>query len=550
MHKPLSGMSLWHAVRTEPLLECTLPDLLRDCAAECPDATALVGIGEPRQTWSYRELLADATECARSLLGRFQPGERIGIYAANSGDWIVLQHAVAMAGLILVPINPAYAAKELGQIMVSSGLSAIFYDESYRGRDLRAEVESAAQSSPHMRDSWPMTDFREKLGKGDSRLEFPDIDPGDTMLVQFTSGTTGQPKGACLHHRGTINMARFVGERAGFPKFGSWINAMPLYHVGGAVVTALATLCGRGKYVVAPGFDPGQMLELIESESGNCTLIVPTMIHSLLAHPDFAKTDLSSLTTVLTGAAPVPEALGKEVRERFGSNLSILFGQTELNGVISQTTVNDDLSDQCGTLGRPLPQVDVRIVDPDSGETVELGKPGEIWVRGYQLMNSYWDMEEESAKTITPDGWLRMGDIAIMDDRGYLRIVGRLKDLVIRGGMNIYPREIEDVLEQHPAVNQASVLGVPDDHWGEVVAAVILPKPGSERPDPQQLHDFCRQRIAAHKAPEQWYFVNEFPLTPSGKIQKFALADMIAAGELTREVWTKNSARTQTADLE
>lgn len=542
MPASVSGQSFWPATCSEPLLECTLPELLRDVAAQCPEATALVDAGEASMVWNYRDLLDEVTGRAGALVERFQPGERIGIYAPNSADWIIIQHAVAMAGLVLVPINPAYGAKELGQIVQSAGLSAIFYSDNYRGQSLREHIDAAVKEYPLLRECWSMDVWREGLSKPQTIPDFPPIDPGDTMLIQFTSGTTGAPKGACLHHRGTINMARFVGQRADFPEGGSWINAMPLYHVGGAVVTALATLNGRGKYVVAPGFDPGHLLSLIESEKGNCTLVVPTMIHALLAHPDFEQADLSSLTTVLTGAAPVPETLGREVRDRFKSNLSILFGQTELNGVISQTTVDDDLVDQCGTLGRPLPHVEVRIVDPDTLEDTALGEPGEIWARGYQVMNGYHNMAEATAQTITPDGWLRMGDIATMDDRGFLRIVGRLKDLIIRGGMNIYPREIEDVLEEHPAVAQVSVVGIPDDHWGEIVAAVIMLRDPAGPPDPGELHRHCRDRLAAHKAPERWYFVQEFPLTPSGKIQKFELIDRIASGLLAAEPWERGKA--------
>ncbi len=534
--------SHWLTDTSQPLLDCTLSELLRQVAGECPDQIALVDIpedGSARKRWTYAQLLGEVETYARALMARFEPGDTVGIYAPNSADWVIVQHALAMAGLILVPINPAYEKAELALIVSSAGLSGMFYAENFRGRALGDVVDEAMAECGQACTKISLKNWRETLGSGDREISFPKIDPANTLLIQYTSGTTGVPKGACLHHRGTINMGRFVGERADFPSGGVWINAMPLYHVGGAIVTAFATLNGRGSYVVAPGFDPGQMLELIESEKGNCTLVVPTMIHALMTHPEFSSRDLSSMVTVLTGAAPVPDALGREVKDRFDCQLSILFGQTELNGVISQTGVHDAIEDQCGTLGQPLPQVEVRIVDPDSGATVAIDQPGEIWARGYQVMNSYHGMEDATRETITSDGWLRTGDIGTMDSRGYLRIVGRLKDMIIRGGMNLYPREIEDVLFQHPQVAQVSVIGIPDDHWGEVVTAVIMPSNGDNPPDPAELHSHCRDHLAAHKAPQHWFFVESYPLTPSGKIQKFELIESIKCGELREVEWEK-----------
>lgn len=537
MTAPLS-QSYWPADTSITLWDYTLADLVRDAADTCPDQVALVHIPEddgPRIRWTYAEFLAEVENTARALMQSYAPGERIGIYAQNSGDWVIIQHGAAMAGLILVPVNPAYEKGELANVLASAELSAIFYAPNFRGRNLLEIVEQAEadNDAAPLRAKYSLDNWRDVLGTGDPDAPFPKVTPEDTVLIQFTSGTTGAPKGARLHHKGVINMGRFVGERVAFPERGVWINAMPMFHVGGAVVTELAAFSRRGAFVVAPGFDPAQMLELIESERGNCTLIVPTMIHAMMTHDDFTKRDLSSLVTVLTGAAPVAEALAKQVINDFDCQLSILFGQTELNGVISQTRVSDSIEDQCATLGQPLPQMEVCIANPENGDIMPIGEQGEIWARGYQAMSGYWGNEEATKQTITADGWLRMGDIGTMDDRGFLRITSRLKDIIIRGGMNIYPREIEEVLAQHPAISQISILGIEDAHWGEVVGAVILPANADSPPNIEELRQYCRKYLAAHKTPSKWFFVESYPMTPSGKIQKFELVDMIQHGEIT-----------------
>jgi fatty-acyl-CoA synthase len=283
------------------------------------------------------------------------------------------------------------------------------------------------------------------------------------------------------------------------------------------------------------------MLELIESERANGGLFVPTMILALLEHPDFSKRDLSSYRVMLSGASVVPAALVNRTKAAFGADLVILFGQTELNGVVCVTTPTDSVEDQSETLGRPLPQVDLRIVDPETGATQPIDTPGEIWIRGYQAMLGYCGMEEATRATIGADGWVRMGDLAAMDARGYLRITGRLKDMIIRGGMNIYAREIEDVLFDHPSVAEVAIIGIPDERWGEVVAAVIRPADPETPLSPDALHAHCRARLAAHKAPSVWFSVVAYPLTPSGKIQKFVLQDWVKAGSLTPLIWSRSS---------
>jgi fatty-acyl-CoA synthase len=285
-----------------------------------------------------------------------------------------------------------------------------------------------------------------------------------------------------------------------------------------------------------PHFDAGSMLELFESERGNATLIVPTMILGLLDHPDRVRRDVSSLQTILSGAANVPAALVRRTQELLKCDICIIFGQTESNGPITLTSPDDSLEDQTESVGRPLPHVNVKVVDPVTEETLPLDTVGELWVKGYQTMSGYHDLPAESKATVREDGWLRTGDLGTMDRRGYVKITGRLKEMIIRGGMHLYPKEMEDVLFDHPDISQVSVLGVPDEKWGEVVAAVILAKTPDRPPSVDELHAYCASRLASQKVPGLWFFVSEYPLTPSGKIQKPVLRELIVQRQLTPSV--------------
>ena len=541
-----SPLSLCVGDTSQNLLDCTFGDLLRNAAAEVPDRIALVDAvadKSARRRWTYRELLEQSEKLARSLLVYFAKGDRVAIYASNSGEWILLQHAASLAGLMLVPINPAYNESELEVVLKNSEASGVFYEPQYRGRDLEAIVNKVCNKLPSIKKTYAIDTIASLIAESPANTTLPEVSTDEVLMIQFTSGTTGVPKGACLHHKGVVNMSRFVAQRAQFPEGGVWVNAMPMFHVAGSCVTRIGALNMRGTYVVVSGFEPGLMLDIIETEKGNATLIVPTMILGMLNHPDFDKYDVSSMQTIMTGAADVPPALVTRTTETFGCGLTILFGQTETNGVVSQTCVDDSLSDQTETLGRPLPQSEVCIADPETGEILPLGERGEICVRGYQNMACYYGMEEATRNTIRESGWLHTGDMGVMDERGFLKIAGRIKDVIIRGGMNIYPREIEDVLFCHPEVNQVAVVGLPDEQWGEIIAAVVLPTNPEKPPAPEDLFQYCRQHLAVHKSPVAWFFVDQYPLTPSGKIQKFQLVDWIKEGRITAEPWEKTSSR-------
>lgn len=538
--------SLWPASESSGVRDIALGDLLRQAAAAVPDRVALVdGTPDPadRSEWTYRELLAGVENVARALLAHFSPGDRIAIWAPNSADWVILQQAIAMAGMVVVGINPAYRAHELEYILRQSRAAGLFLRESYRGVSLEDVLGEIDGDLPDLRKVVPTREWQAFRGAGDPATPLPRVSPRDPVQIQYTSGTTGFPKGAVLHHKGIVNEATFVFERAGHSGPVVCVNAMPMYHIGGGGVTELGTFAAHGTFVVLPGFDAAHMLDMLESYRGTHSLMVPTMLIALLDHPDFRTRDLSSVYTIMSGASAVPQALVERVIERLGCRFTILFGQSEMHGVISQTRISDDPVDQACTVGQPLPELEVKIIDMLSGEVVPIGEQGEICCRGYQNMLGYSDMPEETASTIDADGWLHMGDLAVMDERGFLRITGRLKDMIIRGGLNIYPREIEELLFQHPEIAEAVVVGVPDEKWGEQIGAVIRVHDPGISLDIDAMKAWCRERIAAHKTPSLWYFATELPMTPSGKIQKFRVQDEIASGALTPVVSAESTPR-------
>ncbi|MBP8297894.1 MAG: AMP-binding protein [Burkholderiales bacterium] len=536
------SQSHWPADNSHEVLELTLGDLLRQLAAEVPDRVALVeGTADPRlrRRWTYLQLLTAAETVARALLRRFAPGERVAIWSSSSAEWVLLQHGASLAGLVLVTVNPAYLAAELDHVLRNSRAAGIFHTDTWRANDMAALLASIRPSLPDLREAVSFSHWDDFLASADPAIELPHVSPSDMVQIQFTSGTTGVPKGACLHHRGIVNAPRFAAQRANFPEGGVWISAMPMFHVGGCAASEIGTFSHRGTLVMMTAFDAGLMLELIESERGNHVHAVPTMLTALLDHPDRPRRNLSSLRTFMSGGSPVLPALIRRVCDTFNCRLTITFGQTELHGVICQTFPEDEPVLQSETIGQPAHCVEVKIADSTTGAVLPLGAQGEIWARGYQTMLGYFNIPEGAEAAMTGDGWLKTGDQATMDERGYLRITGRIKDCIIRGGENIYPREVENVLLAHPAISQVSVVGVPDGKWGEVVAAVLRPHAAAARPATEDLHAWCRARLAAYKTPVLWFYVDDYPMTASGKIQKFMLQELIRSGSLVPEKFAK-----------
>lgn len=534
--------SCWQGDYSEPLRELTLGDLLRQLAGEVPDRIALVEAPVPpahTRRWTYAQLLQAAEISARALLRHFRPGEKVAVWAPNCAEWVLLQHGAALAGLVLVTVNPAYLAGEVHHVLSTAGAVGLFHAADYRGVDLGAIVNGLREQLPTLRESFDLSRWPEFTATSDPSLALPKVLPSDVIQIQFTSGTTGKPKGALLHHLGLINASRFSAQRATFPDGGIWASAMPLFHVGGSAGSQLGALTSRGTFVLQPTFDAGDMLRIVEQERVNHIHAVPTMVVRMLDHPDRPTRDLRSLRTLMSGGSLVPESLVRRAREEMGCRFTITYGQTEANGVICQTSPDDTVERQTTSIGRPAMRAELKVADPASGAVRPLGEAGEIWVRGYQVMHGYFNLAPGVEGAITADGWLRTGDVAVMDAAGYLRITGRLKDSIIRGGENIYPREIEDVLLQHPAVHEAQVVGEPDPQWGEVVAAVIRVRDGVNAPDAAELYGHCRSQLAGYKAPVRWYYVESFPATSSGKVQKFALRQQIASGQLRAQPFEK-----------
>jgi fatty-acyl-CoA synthase len=525
-----AAISYWSADVSEPVLETTVGGILRAAAAAEPDMLAMVGgLPDPgaRNRWTYGELLAETERAARALTVRFAPGERVAAWAPNLPEWVILEYAAALARLVLVTVNPAFRQAELAYVLNQSGAAGIFLVPEFRSpmAQFLAEVRPDV---PSLREVVLFTEWAEFLDTAPAQAVLPDVAPDDIAQIQYTSGTTGFPKGAELYHRGLTNNARFYAGRIGLARGEVYVNPMPLFHTAGCAMGVLGAAQSLAAHVPVLAFDPALVLELLEAERAVAFLGVPTMMIAMLDHPDFARRDLSSLRVAVSGGAPVPADLVRRVESRLGVRFSIVFGTTECSPLLTQVRLDDSEQDRAETLGSPLPQTEIQVTDVATGAPVPVGEVGELYARGYMVMRGYHDAPEATTAAIDAEGWYHTGDLASMDSRGYLSIEGRIKDMIIRGGENIYPREIEDVLFAHPAVAEAVVIGVPDEAWGEVVAAFVRPVPGQPAPAPEELRAHCRERLAPYKTPQHWVFVDAFPMTPSGKIQKYKLRESFA----------------------
>jgi fatty-acyl-CoA synthase len=534
-HKTCLTKSYWPADTSRPLYDLTVAQLLRQVAAEVPNRIALVeGVPDSsrRRRWTYSQLLRDSEQVAQALLTRFSPGERVAVWAPNVVEWVLLEFGCAIAGIILVTVNPALQANELDYVLRQSNAAGLFLTEKYRSRNMLHTAYQVRKNLPSMREIIGFSDFGRFKSSGVSADNIPLVYPEDPCVIMYTSGTTGYPKGAILYNKGMTNSTRFMAERAGLEEGGVWINVMPMFHMGGCGFATLGTLEKRGTQVIVKEFDPTLYLELLESEKATFTLLVPTMIEALLSFSKRKQYNISTLKTILSGASNVEPSLIHRVKEELGCSFSVVFGQTEIHGGIAQTHLDDTPEDQSETVGQPYPQIEVKIADPETAEVLPLEKEGEICCRGYQTMIGYFNMSEETSSVLKEDGWLHTGDIGSMDQRGFLKVKGRLKDMIIRGGENIYPAEIETLLRKYPGVADVAVVSVPDKYWGEQVAAIIIPKTPENPPVPDELSEYCKANLAGFKRPRLWYFVREFPMTSSGKLQKFKLREEILNGKL------------------
>jgi fatty-acyl-CoA synthase len=534
-HRHLT-VSHWPADTSRQLLDWTLGDALRHAATTAPERLALVEAladGTRGRCWTFSQLLNEADRVAAALLTRFRPGEHIAFWASNVPEWQLAFYGCALAGMVLVTVNPAYKARELDYVLRKSRATGLFTMDSYRGHDALAAIERIRAELPDLREVIRISEFDAFVASAHGPSILPSVLPHQNCVIMFTSGTTGAQKGVMFHHRGVVNMALFTQERGGLQPGGVYVNPMPMFHIGALGHAGVGGVMLMATHVLIAEWDARLFMTHAARERGTYSLLVPTMIEAVLTHPERSSFDISSLRNIVSGASVVEASLIRRTRAELGATICNIYGQTEMQGVVTAVHRDDTEADQAETIGQPLPQVEVIIADPETLSVMPLGQPGEICVRGYQTMLGYFDMPEATAATLTLEGWLRSGDLGSMDERGFLRITGRIKDMIIRGGENIYPREIENLLLEHPAIANVAVLGAPDPILGEIVCAVIQPADVSQRPDVQDLHAFCRAHLAHYKTPRVWYVVDAFPFTETGKLQKFKFAEAIRAGTMT-----------------
>lgn len=516
------------------VVEATVGALLRAAAAERPDAPALLEIGmdgQPGRSWAYGALLADSERLALALSTRFAPGERIVVWSPNSPEWLLVEYACALAGITLVTANPSYQAQELRYVLEKSGAAALFLVEDYRGNPMARIGAEAAVGLSALREITDMEDEAALFARGPRPEALHEAEPGDEAQLQFTSGTTGFPKGARLHHRGLVTNARFYAGRAAAREGAAWSCFMPMFHTAGCGMSALGALQTFGRLIMFRVFDPNAILDRVEADRIEMLGGVPTMIFALLETQAKAPRDISSLRTVVSGGSMVAPELVRRVKAGFGCGVTTVYGQTETSPVVTQHWPDDSLEDVTSSVGQPLPQTAISIRRMEDNTVAALDEQGEICIHGYCRMLGYDGDEAATEKTIDAEGWLHTGDLGSMDSRGYVRVTGRVKEMIIRGGENLFPVEIENALLEHPAVAEVAVVGLPDEHWGEIVAAAIRFAPGPTA-DAETLRAHCRMRLSPQKTPSVWRIAEGFPLTGSGKVKRFALRDQILAGAL------------------
>lgn len=517
-----------------PLLETTIGADLAATVARVPDAEALVECATGRR-WTYRELAADVEVVARGLasLG-IEKGDRVGIWAPNCAEWTLVQYATARLGVVLVNVNPAYRAHELGYVVGQSGMRAIVAVPELKGSSFADMIDEVRPDHPTLTDvlligtsSWQDLLDAGRASDLDVDAIEATLDPTDPINIQYTSGTTGFPKGATLSHRNILNNGFAVGELLHYTSDDRIAIPVPFYHCFGMVMGNLAaTSHGATMVVPAPMFDPAATLRAAAEERCTSLYGVPTMFIAMLADPSFDDHDLSALRTGIMAGSPCPVEVMKQVIERMGAEqVSICYGMTETSPVSTQTRTDDSIERRVSTVGRVHPNLETKVVDPATGEVVPRGTAGELCTRGYSVMIGYWQEPEKTAEAIDADGWMHTGDLAVMDDDGYLSITGRIKDMVIRGGENIYPREIEEFLITHPDVLDAQVVGVPDARYGEELMAWLRMRDGAEPLTVEAVRDFCTGRLAHYKVPRYVHVVEEFPMTVTGKVRKVQMRE-------------------------
>ncbi len=521
-----------------PLLGDTIGENLDRTVRRFPDRDALVEVASGRR-WTYAQFAADVDALALGLLDLgIGKGDRVGIWSPNRAEWTLVQYATAKLGAILVTVNPAYRAHELEYVLRQSGIRLLVAADRFRTSDYAGMIEEVRPRCPELEftvlfdgPGWTSLLERGRLGDpGDLERAGAALSPDDPVNIQYTSGTTGFPKGATLSHHNILNNGFFVGELCHYTEQDRVCIPVPFYHCFGMVMGNLAcTSHGATMVIPAPAFEPAATLAAVEAEACTSLYGVPTMFIAELADPGFASYDLSSLRTGIMAGSPCPVEVMKEVIDRMGmTEVSICYGMTETSPVSTQTRADDSVERRVATVGRVGPHLEVKVVDPQTGRTVPRGEPGELCTRGYSVMLGYWGEPERTAEAVDAARWMHTGDLAVMDDDGYLSITGRIKDMVIRGGENVYPREIEEFLHAHPDVLDVQVIGVPDAKYGEELMAWVRMREGAEPLTAEAVRAYCDGRLARFKIPRYVHVVEEFPMTVTGKIRKIEMRETAA----------------------
>jgi fatty-acyl-CoA synthase len=516
------------------LLGETIGENLRRTVGRHGEREALV---VPHQDYraTYRQLWDQTSLAAGGLIARgVGAGDRVGIWSPNRFEWVVIQYATARIGAILVNINPAYRTSELEYALTQSGVSFLILARAFRQTDYVRMLGEVKGACPELREALVLEDGWGSLLRDGARIPDDELSAVETSLqfddpinIQYTSGTTGFPKGATLSHHNILNNGFFVGETVRYTSDDRVCIPVPFYHCFGMVLGNLACTT-HGACIVVPGeaFDADAVLRITEQERCTSLYGVPTMFIAELEHPGFDQHDLSRLRTGIMAGSPCPIEVMKKVQSRMNMReVTICYGMTETSPVSTQSALDDPLEKRVGTVGRVHPHVEVKIVDPETDRVVHCGDSGELCTRGYSVMLGYWNNDAATAGAIDAAHWMHTGDLATMDDAGYVNIVGRIKDMIIRGGENIYPREIEEFLYAHPDISDVQVIGVPSERYGEEVMAWVRPKEGAT-PTAESLEAFCRGRIATNKIPRYWKFVESFPMTVTGKVQKYRMREV------------------------
>ncbi len=532
---PSYASGTWDA----PMLGDTIGDNFDRTVAAHGDRDALIDRGSGRR-WTYRELAREVDALATGLLGTgITKGDRVGIWAPNCAEWTMVQYATAKIGAILVNINPAYRSHELEYVLDQAGIRMLIAAPAFKTSDYAAMIEQVRPERAALEhvlllgsEQWDrlLDDGRAALEADRAALDRAQgaLSADDPINIQYTSGTTGFPKGATLSHHNILNNGYFVGELCGYTEHDRVCIPVPFYHCFGMVMGNLAcTSHGAAMVIPGPAFEPAATLAAVQAERCTSLYGVPTMFIAELADPDFDSYDLSSLRTGIMAGSPCPVEVMKQVIERMGmAEVAICYGMTETSPVSLQTRRDDSIDQRVSTVGRVGPHLEVKIVDPATGLTVPRGEAGELCTRGYSVMLGYWNNPEKTSEAIDSARWMHTGDIGVMDSDGYVAITGRIKDMVIRGGENVYPREIEEFLYTHPDILDAQVIGVPDAKYGEELMVWIRMREGAQPLDVDKVREFCTGRLAHYKIPRYVHLVDEFPMTVTGKIRKVEMREL------------------------